>query len=75
MADHNYQQIVKHNNQKQHDYANDTLEPRNRFCLTDLRLISCFLKPKFNTGKKNSGKGWFYEKLDVYDYSPNDQLT
>nr|GEW69998.1 hypothetical protein [Tanacetum cinerariifolium] len=68
--DHNYQQFVKNNNQKQLDYANDALEPR--FCPTDLKLISCFLKPKFNTRKKNSGKGWFYEKLDVYDYSPND---
>ncbi|GJY23685.1 NAC domain-containing protein [Tanacetum coccineum] len=72
MADHNYQQIVKNNNQKLLDYANDALEPHNRFCPTDLVLISCFLKPKFKTGKKNSGKGWFYEKLNVYDYNPDD---
>ncbi|PWA99510.1 NAC domain-containing protein [Artemisia annua] len=74
MADHN-QQNLKNNNQKQHDNnaADDTLKPCNRFCPTDLGLIACFLKPKFKiTGKKNSGKGWFYKKVNVYDYSPDD---
>ncbi|PWA50489.1 NAC domain-containing protein [Artemisia annua] len=38
-----------------------------------LMNFSCFLKPKFKiTGKKNSGKGWFYKKVNVYDYSPDD---
>ncbi|PWA37407.1 NAC domain-containing protein [Artemisia annua] len=74
MADHN-QQNLKNNNQKQHDNnaADDTLKPCNRFCPTDLGLIACFLKPKFKiTCKKNSGKGWFYKKVNVYDYSSDD---